>query len=107
MPVRKEVKFVIPFSQEDRYRHYHLRIRGQVIDFTVQYETFINGKWFHVVRYDTSHGFAHRDLFDIKGKKRKTPLFIIDRSDALTFAENDIKNNWEIYKQRFLKGTKR
>jgi len=58
------------------------------------------------VRYDTSHGFAHRDLFNIKDEKRKTPLFITDKNDALSFAENDIKDNWEVYKQRFLQEEK-
>ena len=85
MLIRKEVEFVLPFSQEDRYRHYHLRVKGQVIDFAVQYETFINGEWFPVVRYDTPHGFAHRDILNIKAEKRKTPLFIADKNDALTF----------------------
>lgn len=107
MPIRKEVEFVLPSSQEDRYRHYHLRVKGQIIDLAVQYETFINDKWFPVVRYDTSHGFSHRDLLNIKGEKRKTPLFITDKNDALTFAENDIKDNWEVYKQRFLQEAKR
>lgn len=93
--------------QEDRYRHYHLRIRNEVIDFVVQYETFINGKWFPVVRYDTSHDFAHRDLLNMKGEKRKTPIFVSDKNDALTFAENDIKDNWEVYKQRFIQEAKR
>jgi len=98
----KEIEFLIPFTRRDRYRHYHLRIKGQVIDFSVQYETFLNGEWFPVVRYDTSHGFAHRDLMNIKGQKRKTPLFTADKNDALTFAENDIKDNWEVYRERFL-----
>jgi len=62
---------------------------------------------FPVVRYDSSHGFAHRDLFDMRGQKRKTPLFTTDRNDALTFAESDIKDNWEIYRQRFLQEAKR
>jgi len=103
----KEVEFVIPFAPQDRYRHYHLRIKGQVIDFVVQYEIFINKEWFPVVRYDTSHGFAHRDLFNMKGQKRKTPLFTTDKNDALTFAENDIRDNWEVYRQRFIEGVKR
>lgn len=102
----KEVEFVIPFTPQDRYRHYHLRIRGQIVDFVVQYETFINGEWFPVARYDTSHGFAHRDLLTMKGRKRKTPLFTSDKNDALTFAENDIKDNWKVYKQRFLEEAK-
>lgn len=37
------------------------------------------------------NGFAHRDLFNMKGQKRKTPLFTTDKNDALTFAENDIE----------------
>ena len=40
---------------------------------------------------------------NIKGEAVKTPLFIQDCNDALTFAENDLKANWEIYKERFLK----
>jgi len=107
LAITKEVEFVLPFSQEDRYRHNHLRIKGEVMEFAVQYETFINGKWFPVVRYDTSHGFAHRDLLNLKGEKRKAPLFISDKNDALTFAESDIKDNWEVYKQRFLQEAKR
>ena len=67
----KELEFVIPFSLQDRYRHYHLSARGQVIEFSIQFETFINGEWLPVVRYDTSHGFAHRDLLDIKRRREK------------------------------------
>ena len=60
-------------------------------------------KWYLVVRYDTSHGFAHRDLINRKGEIRKTPVFMYDYNDALTFAESDLRANWEIYKERFLK----
>ncbi len=59
-------------------------------------------KWSAIVRYDTSHGFAHRDIIDKKGNKKKTPLFNQDFNDALTFAENDLKSNWEYYKKSFL-----
>jgi len=31
----------------------------------------------------------------------KTPLFNLDYNDALTFAESDLKLNWESYKKRF------
>jgi len=55
-----------------------------------------------VVRYDTHHGFAHRDLFDRKGRAQKTPLFTKDYNEALTFAEDDVKSNWKGYKRRFL-----
>jgi len=94
------------FSPLNALGHYHLRFKGQIIEFSVQYETLIDRKWLPVVRYDTAHGFAHRDLINIKGQKHKTPLFITDKNDALTFAGNDIKDNWQIYKERFLEEAK-
>ena len=103
----KEVKFLISLTQEDRYRHNHVRFRGDVLSFVVQYETKLEGKWFPVVRYDTEHGFAHRDLFDKEGNKQKTPMFTKDYNEALTFAEYDIKSNWNIYKQAFKGGIKK
>ncbi len=66
-------------------------------------ETLVEGNWYPVVSYDTSHGFAHRDLINRKGEAIKTPIFIQDYNDALTFAESDLKANWEIYEERFLK----
>ena len=102
----KELEFVIPFSPEDRYRHHHFIIKGQIIEFSIQFETFLDGVWYPVVRYDTAHGFTHRDLLDYKGNKKKTPLFITNKNDALTFAENDIRDNWQVYKQRFLEEAK-
>ena len=41
---------------------------------------------------------------NIKGDVKKTPLFKQDYNDALTFAENDLKLNWEYYKMQFLEG---
>jgi hypothetical protein len=57
-----------------------------------------------VVRYDTAHGFSHRDQYDIRGTAIKTPLFILNYNQALTFAESDLKANWKVYRERFFKG---
>lgn len=59
-----------------------------------------------MVRYNTRHGFAHRDLLDRKGERQKTPIFTKDYNEALTFAEYDIKSNWRIYRQQFLRGVR-
>ncbi len=99
-----EKGFTVFLTLEDRYRHQHARTKKDVLWFVVQYETLVEGKWLSVVRYDTRHGYAHRDLLDKKGNKRKTPMFTNDFNEALTFAEYDILSNWGIYKERFLKG---
>src|SRR4030042_2113199 len=99
---KKKVEYVIRIGPSDRYRHLHMQEKGKILFFRVQYETRINDTWYPVVRYDTAHGYAHRDFMSLKGSVKKTPLFNQDYNDALTFAEYDLKSNWEFYKKRFL-----
>lgn len=101
MPKRK-VEYVVRIGPCDRYRHLHFQERGRIVFFRIQYETLIGKSWHPVVRYDTSHGFAHRDVMSISGSVVKTPLFNQDYNDALTFAESDLKLNWQYYKIRFM-----
>jgi hypothetical protein len=81
-----KVEYVIRIGFNDRYRHLHVQERGKIVFFRIQYETRIGGQWYPVVRVDTAHGFAHRDLLGIDGSVVKTPLFNQDFNDALTFA---------------------
>ena len=56
-----------------------------------------------VLRYDTFHGYAHNDCYDIEGKCKKINLYI-DFEDSMTIADEDIDENWEFYSEKFLKG---
>ena len=103
---KQEVEYVIRIGPSDRYRHLHIKESGKILYFRVQYETRIENTWYPIVRYDTAHGFAHRDLLNINGEIKKTPLFNQDYNDALSFAESDLKSNWKEYKNRFLKDIK-
>ncbi|MGI8482673.1 MAG: DUF7718 family protein [Thermomicrobiales bacterium] len=65
-----------------------IRISTETVDvtsLTVQYETWIDGEWVAVVRYDTAHGQAHIDFLDHDGNKiDKTELgFFFPFNDAL------------------------
>ncbi len=97
----KEIEYIIYLTIEDRVRHKHVMTKGKILEFTIQYETFINEKWYPVVRYDTFHGFPHKDVMRPNGTQIKTQLFIFDYNNALTFAEQDIKVNWSFYKRIF------
>jgi len=66
-------------------------------------EIYLENKWHPAIRYDTAHGFTHKDILHRDGKTTKGPLFINDYNEALTFAETDIKANWQIYRDRFFK----
>lgn len=56
-----------------------------------------------VIRYDSSHGFAHIDQYRLNGIQVKKELHL-SLSEALTFADEDIKENWKVYQKRFLEG---
>jgi len=99
--------FIYMLSDQDRKRHEHLTEKGRVLGFVVQYETRVKNKWMPVVRYDTAHGFAHKDLIDPDGSKEKILIGAVELSEALTFADNDINENWKRYKDRFLGRMKR
>lgn len=78
--------------------------KGAITDIVVQYESKIMDKWHPLVRYDCSHGFFHRDILTPKGETTKQAIAIENLKDALTYAEQDIKDRWEWYKDRFKKG---
>lgn len=56
-----------------------------------------------MVRYDCAHDFAHRDRYNLKGERKKEDLQM-SYENALTFADDDIDDNWEVYRERFLRG---
>jgi hypothetical protein len=100
----REVEYLVRLGPADRYRHKDIREKGKIVSFSVQLETMVENQWHPVVRYDCAHGFAHRDLMQKNGSVIKTPVFIHDYNDALTFAESDLKANWKVYKERYLRG---
>ena len=54
-------EYIIPLSENARKRHYHVTDEGDFACFSVQLEVFVNNRWQVVIRYDSSHGFAHID----------------------------------------------
>ncbi len=64
--------YIYMITDIDRKRHEHLSEKGKVTGFVVKYEMYIeNARWLPIVRYDTSHGYAHKDLINPDGTKEK------------------------------------
>jgi hypothetical protein len=51
--------------------------------------------------------FFHRDVIFPDGKKEKYTISIVSLEDALNYAEQDLKDRWEFYKERYLKSLKK
>lgn len=96
-------EYVIPLGENARKRHYHEADKGKVTGFAVQMEVFVNDQWRIVIRYDSAHGFAHIDRYYLDGRKAKKELHL-NLADALSLADEDIKENWKTYQRAFLEG---
>lgn len=75
--------------------------RGRVLKFVVQLECYLDGEWVPVVRYDTAHGFAHCDRLHPYEATTKTRMDTQDYNEALTFAIQDLVDNWSDYRRRY------
>ena len=103
---RKEYFKILDNELNDRLRERIDIDKGQIIDFVVQYESFINEKWVALVRYDFAHGYFHRDKITPDGKKEKQKIDINDRKTAHTYAEQDLTERWKFYKKQYVKKLK-
>lgn len=106
---RLERRFTRPLDGEPA-GHHRLRVRfetrgNDVLWFVLQYETLVDDQWRPAVRYDTSHGEAHRDTYDPSGVQvekewmgvREPPF-----NDLLTSRYNELQQDWPRYFQAFL-----
>lgn len=98
-----EKEYLIMFDLDVRKRHCHKIEAGKITAFMVQLEIKINDMWREAIRYDCAHDFTHKDCYNINGKQRKITLYL-DYEEALTMADDDLNENWEHYKERFLRG---
>jgi hypothetical protein len=98
-----ETSYILPVWTDTRIRHYHRTHAGRVVEFVVQLEVEARDAWKPVIRYDTAHGYAHIDRYNLRGRSKKDRL-ALSFGEALTRAERDIKQNWSVYRERFLKG---
>ena len=106
---KKIITYFYYLSSEmvDRLRVSARKEKKRILGFTVQYEAKINNKWQPIVRYDTSHGFAHKDIMHPDGKTEKQPLYFQSFNIALTFAIQDLKILWKWYRESYEKEVKK
>ena len=101
MPKELNFKITLSSDQMDRLRVSASKEKGRIIKFLAQYEAFIREEWRSVVRYDTVHGFAHKDIIHPDGNIEKQPLIFADFNTAFTFAVQDLKISWKWYRKAY------
>ena len=102
-----EKAYLQMITDRDRIRVRFKKERGRIIEFVVQYETQIENEWKPVIRYDTAHGRAHTDVLRPDGTQEKRLLHFPNYNDAFSYAEDDVKSNWEHYRGEYLREVKK
>jgi len=105
----KKIEFI---SYLDSLGQNRIRVRlitenGDLQDIMFQYETLIDDKWVSIVRYDCAHGFFHRDIMYPNGDKEKQAIVVGSLKNASLYAEQDLKDRWEWYRERYIKKLKK
>jgi hypothetical protein len=77
--------------------------RGQILRFVVQLECQFaaDGEWVTIVRYDTAHGYAHRDIIRPNEKEEKTRVSVQNYNEAFTIAMGDVVEKRYVYRRRY------
>ena len=94
--------FIAVAPLEARIRCAYQRQGKQVSRFSVQLEILHRENWQPVVRYDTAHGFCHRDTLHPDGTQDKTRVFVGDVNETFTYAIEELRANWKAQRARFL-----
>jgi len=106
MPLKEFIKY-LDLKKLERLRVRMIIEKGEITELVYQYESFLNNKWQSIVRYDTAHGFFHRDVLYPDGSQEKYSIEIDTLKTASLYAEQDIKDRWEFYKNRYIKKLKK
>ncbi len=89
-------------AHEERVRVRLTIEKGKLTDLVYQYESLIDGQWHPIVRYDMAHGFFHRDVLFPNGTQQKTRIDLPTLEIAALFADQDLKDKWEFYKEGYI-----
>lgn len=70
-------------------------------------ENEIDGVWTPITRYDNAHHFVHRDDLKPDGTQIKTPpMAFVNNEEAFNFALRDLRMNYRLYSERYLRWKK-
>jgi len=61
-----------------------------------------------VIRFDSAHDCPHKDILGADGKVRRKVWFeLLDNKQGLDLAIKDLKDNYDLYIERYLKWQKK
>src|ERR1035437_2912246 len=82
--------------------------QGILVRYVVKLVIKHKGNYHEVIRFDSAHDCPHKDILGENGKvKRKVWFELLDNKQGLDLAIKDLKDNYEMYVERYLKWQKK
>lgn len=102
MPVRY---YVIELKKGIEIHVYFETTHGLIVQFVVKLVMkSANRSYQEIIRFDSAHDCPHKDILGIDGKvKRKVWFETLDNKQGLDLAIKDLKDNFELYIERYKK----
>jgi len=98
----REIAYTTVLTDMDRVKTRMIRLGHKILEFSVQYEALIRGRWRRVTRFDSMHGSPHRHTFYDKGKEYKQPFPCSSNNAGLTKAQKIIRDNYHSMRSNYL-----
>ena len=100
--------FITKLSGGDEIHVYFETVNGLIASFVVKLVFKMDNVCYEIVRFDSGHGCPHKDILDVNGSvKRKIWFEMLDNKQGLDVGIRDLKDNHEIYIERFKKWLKK
>jgi hypothetical protein len=100
--------FKIDISDNVEIHVWFETVNGVIVSFVVKLIFKVGSDYHEVVRFDSAHECPHKDILDITGTvKRKVWFEFLDNKQGLDLAIKDLKDNFELYIERYKKWLKK
>jgi len=81
---------------------------GILLRFVVKLVLREENNYYEIIRFDSAHDCPHKDILGLDGKvKRKVWFESLDLKQGLDVAIKDLKDNYELYIERYRKWQKK
>ena len=99
---KREHEYTVPLTRDDWIKNRFITKGPQIVEFSVQYETLINGNWRVVMRIDSAHKGVHRHVFHPYDDEYQQPFPCNNLNDGLTQAQTFLREEYHSIKSNYL-----
>ena len=94
--------FKIQLSNGAEIHVYFESASGLIVNYVVKLILRVDNVYHEVIRFDSGHNCPHKDILDRNGRVvKKTWYEFLDNKQALDLAIRDLKDNYDLYIERF------